>query len=142
MCPFRNKSGILFVCAMLLWTVGCTSGPADLTVTVRDRETHEPIEGAHVQLRPVHLFSSESPYELVDPSPTEGSSGVTSDDGTVRLQGVVDHPMDVRINAAGYVPLYFSVVIETATAQQPWYDALLTGEDQDVLKRLEVQFLP
>ncbi len=134
--------GMLPVLAMLAAIVGCASGAEELTVTVRDRQTHQPVIDAYVQLRPLHLFSSEPPYGILDPSPTAGSSGMTGADGTVRVEGVVDHPMDVRIVATGYVPLYFTAVIESTAAQQPWYDALLIGENEDVLRRLEVQLQP
>jgi hypothetical protein len=121
-------------------------------VSVRDKGSHEPVAGAVVHARTVHAFlpmsnfaKSDVPFKgrdpILDGSPPRSARGATAADGTVRLDVIVDHPVQIIVIAAGYEPQTIDLWDVPAGNDEPsmWLDAdpgpALTSEPP----RLEVQ---
>jgi hypothetical protein len=124
-------------------------------VSVRDKLTHEPVAGAVVQARSLNAFVPWAamtntalpfwgPDPLLDGSPPKSPRGVTGADGTVRLDVVVDHPVQVIAIAAGYVPqtIHLEAPPIDRSAPSGWLDADPGPALPDEPRRLEIRFSP
>lgn len=142
---------------LLLAATGCASSHTYLpmTVEVRDKLTHEPVAGAVVVARTVHLFLPLSYFlrvelpllgsdPIVDPFPPRSAHGTTGEAGTVRLRVIVDHPVHVMVIAAGYDPQVVDLIKHPAVTEEPsdWLDADPATAMTDDPARLELRFLP
>lgn len=121
---------------LLLSACSTSSTYEPVTVSVRDKLSQRPISGAVVHARTVHAFipmsaiaNSDVPLmgrdPIIDGSPPRSDSGVTADDGTVRLKVIVDHPVQLIVLAAGYEPQTVDLVDHPAKTHEPseWLDA-------------------
>ena len=90
--------------------VGCAYGSKEMHITVRDAATATPVNGALVQITPLHLFIPDPINKTIDPSPPPGTFRTTRPDGTVRFTGVLGVPTRLRAFAPGYAPLQLYAV--------------------------------
>ena len=75
-----------------------------MTVSVRDGLTHRPIPGALVRVSSVHFHIPLSPPKKFDSIPYLASQSVTDENGLVRLEAYVNHPMQVIVTRDGGAP--------------------------------------
>lgn len=124
-------------------------------MSVRDKLTHEPVAGAVVHARSVNAFlpwaamtNSDLPFSerdpLMDKSPPKSPRGRTADDGTVRLDVIVDHPVQIIVMAAGYEPQTIGLEELKVDRSKPtaWLDADPDPELPGDPARLEIQLVP
>ena len=122
---------------------------------MRDKLTREPVAGAVVHARSVNAFlpwaamtNSDLPFSerdpLMDKSPPKSPRGLTADDGTVRLDVIVDHPVQIIVMAAGYEPQTIGLEELKVDRSQPsaWLDADPDPELPGDPARLEIQLIP
>jgi hypothetical protein len=144
--------------ALLLGTLGACSSSSTykpMTVSVRDKLSHQPVSGAVVHARTSHFFvpmgyiaNKDAPLmgrePILDGSPPRSDEGVTGADGTVRLEVIVDHPVQIIVLAAGYEPQAVDVVEHPAMAGAPsgWLDADPGPAPPSQAPRLEVRLIP
>lgn len=124
-------------------------------MSVRDRLTREPVAGAVVHARSVNAFlpwanmtNSDLPFSerdpLLDKSPPRSPRGLTAGDGTVRLDVIVDHPVQIIVMAAGYEPQTIGLEELQVSRDEPsaWLDADPDPALPGGRARLEIQLRP
>jgi hypothetical protein len=142
----------------LLGTLGACSSSSTykpVTVSVRDKLSQEPVSGAVVHARTAHFFlpwgyvaNSDAPLlgrdPILDGSPPRSDQGVTGVEGSVRLEVIVDHPVQIIVLAAGYEPQAVEVVEHPARTGEP-SDWLVSDPGPALpsqAPRLEVRLIP
>jgi hypothetical protein len=126
-----------------------------LTVAVRDKLSQQPVSGAVVHARTVHAFlpmsylaNSDAPLLGADPildgSPPDSQRAVTGADGTVRLEVIVDHPVQIIVLAAGYDMQTVDLADHPVRTGGPsaWRDADPGPALPSEPARLEVRLIP
>jgi hypothetical protein len=139
----------------LLGACSSSSTYRPMTVSVRHKLSRQPVAGAAVHARSVHAFlpmsyiaNSDAPFMGADPildgSPPRSDRGVTGTDGTVRLEVIVDHPVQVIVLAAGCAPQVIGVPEHPAKTGEPsgWLDADPGPALPSQPPRLEVELSP
>ena len=147
----RTPPGPILALLALLAAGGCSSpsGTRPMTIAVRDKLTGEPVASAHIDARAVSFFAPmDVPMSgrdaILDPSPPKSVRGVTGPDGTVRLQIVAGHPVQVIVTATGYDVQVVELdehPADTGSAGR-WLDADPGPVLPDQPRRMEVRFLP
>lgn len=82
--------------SLVLLLGGCASH-RQVTVTVRDGASHEPLAGARVQVRPLHLFLPSYPNDMLTPSPHVSATAVTNASGAATLDAPARHPFELFV---------------------------------------------
>jgi hypothetical protein len=126
-----------------------------MTVSVRDKLSQQPVSGAVVHARTGHWFlpmssiaNEDAPLmgrdPILDGSPPRSDRGVTGADGIVRLEVIVDHPVQIIVLAAGYEPQAVDVVEHPARKGEPsdWLDSDPGPALPSQAPRLEVRLSP
>ncbi len=119
-----------------------------MTVAVRDKLTHLPVASALVDARTVHFFvPADLPLlgrdAILDSSPPASARGMTGPDGTVRLNVIVKHPVQIIVVAPGYDVQVVDLVTHPAeSGPSDWLDADVGPPDPTGALRVEVRFLP
>jgi len=139
----------------LLGACSSSSTYQPMTVSVRDKLSQQPVAGAVVHARTVHAFipmsyiaNSDVPLmgrdPIIDGSPPRSARGITGADGTVRLEVIVDHPVQIIVTAAGYEPQAIDLLEQPAASGEPgtWLDADPGPAVPSDPARLEVQLIP
>lgn len=129
---------------------GCSSSSTSrpMTVAVRDKLTHLPVESALVDARTIHFFvPADLPLlgrdAILDSSPAPSTRGMTGPDGTVRLDVVLNHPVQIIVLAPGYDVQVVDLVTHPAeSGRSDWLDSEVGPPDPDAALRVEVRFLP
>ncbi|MHC4083505.1 MAG: hypothetical protein ACYS15_08455 [Planctomycetota bacterium] len=153
-----TKALCCFAAALLLGALGACSSSSTykpMTVSVRDKLTREPLSGAVVHARTGHWFlpmgyiaNKDAPMmgrdPILDGSPPRSEQAVTAADGTVRLEVIVDHPVQIIVLAAGYEPQVIDVVEHPANKGEltEWLDADPDPALPSQAPRLEVRLTP
>ncbi len=157
-CRAVTKALCCFAAALLLGAIGACSSSSTykpVTVSVRDKLSRQPVSGAVVHARTSHWFfpmsyiaNEDVPLMGRDPilngSPPHSERGVTGADGTVRLEVIVDHPLQIIVLAAGYEPQAVDVVEHPARKGEPsdWIDSDPGPALPAQAPRLEVRLSP
>ncbi|MCH7796858.1 MAG: hypothetical protein IID28_00240 [Planctomycetes bacterium] len=146
----RSVPGSVSLLLAILLGLGCsrsnTSRP--MTVAVRDKLTHLPVESALVDARTLHFFvATDIPLlgrdAILDPSPPASVRGMTGPDGTVRLNVVQRHPVRIIVVAPGYLVQVVDLVTHPArSGPGDWLDTDLGPQEPAGARRVEVRFLP
>jgi hypothetical protein len=74
-----------------------------VTLELRERRSGRPVPEAVIHVRSVSFF--EPAGGIIDPSPPRSDEGVTGADGTVRLEVIERHPVELTVVAPGRPPL-------------------------------------
>lgn len=82
---------------------GCYSYET-LTVSVRDRGSHQPIAGAVVEVHPLDPRHPIHVGDILNPFKPDDHSGVTDARGVVRVRGALDRPLEIGVMCRGYEP--------------------------------------
>ncbi len=157
-CRAVTKALCCFAAALLVGAFGACSSSSTykpVTVSVRDKLSRQPVSGAVVHARTSHWFlpmgyiaNEDAPLmgrdPILDGSPPRSDRGVTGADGTVRLEVIVHHPVQIIVLAAGYEPQAIELVelhpdLSKASA---WLDADPGPALPSQAPRLEVRLIP
>jgi hypothetical protein len=147
-----------FAAALLLGAMSACSSSSTykpMTVSVRDKLSQQPVSGAVVRARTSHWFlpmsniaNEDAPLmgrdPILDGSPPRSARGVTGADGNVRLEVIVDHPVQILVLAAGYEPQAVDVMEHPARKGEPsdWLDSDPGPALPSQAPRLEVRLIP
>ena len=138
-------------------TSACSSSSTykPVTVSVRDKLSQRPVSGAVVHARTAHFFvpmgyiaNEDAPLlgrePILDGSPPRSDRGVTGADGNVRLEVIVDHPVQIIVVATGYEPQAVDVEEHPARRGEPsdWLDSDPGPALPTQAPRLEVRLIP
>ena len=96
----------LLLCTLLS---GCTTYNS-VTVVISNSDG-QPISGATVHASPMYFFNPTSnnyiivgPYDILEPFPAKGDTGITGEDGSVQLEIVTESPLELNVLAENHVP--------------------------------------
>ena len=104
-----TRLGLSGAMSVILLLGGCSTSSTrrPMTVSVRDGLNHRPIPGALVRVSSVHFHIPLSSNPKFDSIPYLASQAVTDEQGIVRLEAYVNHPMQVIVTREGGAPYRF-----------------------------------
>jgi hypothetical protein len=123
---------VLAALALAALLGGCAASTTyrTLAVEVRDQRTGAPVPGALVHARSLSFYLPAPPYGIVDPAPPRSARGVTAEDGSVELEVIDGHPVELVIVHAGHAPAQITIDAHPR-APGPWLATERSLEDAD-----------